>query len=237
MKNKLLVAGAIVMALGLGTRAQADEIVSFSLSGAGISASGSITFAPDTITGDPAGANNIIAISGLFSDSNVGISGVTITGLVPTVLDYGNSLATSLSRVPVQSNSLLPTDDDNSLTYDNLFYPGGAPDVCDDGLSGGYLDTFGMLITLGNGDEVNIWANGVLGGGAPNNSPFYGVAVADMTTIDNTPTYTAIDYQSSGLTMNAPEPGSFWLLGTGLLGTLALMRRVPGSRRPAPVPG
>lgn len=227
MRNKLLAAGAMVMALGFGAQAQADEIVAFSLSGAGVSGSGFISVTPDTISGDPAGANNIISISGSFSDSNVGISGASITGLVPTYPNVANApYATSLSRVPVQG-SLLPPDDGNSLTYSNLFYPYGAPDTCFDGITGGYLDVFGTLLTLDNGDEVELWSNG----GGPNNSDIYGLAVAAPTGTDgNTTLYAAIDYVSDGITMNAPEPSSLWLFGTALLGALTLTRRPAGSR-------
>jgi len=222
-----MAAGAMVMALGLSVRAQADEIVSFTLSGAGISAAGSIKFTPDTIPGDPVGANNIIAISGLFSDSNVGISDATITGLIATDPNPANApFATSLSRIPVQG-SLLPGDDNNSLTYSNLLYPGGAPDTCFDGITGGFLDVFGMLLTLNNGDVADVWSNG----GGPNDSDIYGAAVAESSVVGNTTIYTAIDYVGSGVTMNTPEPGSFWLLGTALLGALGLTRRRSDSRR------
>ncbi|HTW68631.1 MAG TPA: PEP-CTERM sorting domain-containing protein [Acetobacteraceae bacterium] len=233
MRNKLLAAGAMVMALGFGARAQAGEMASFTLSGEGISASASIMFTLDTIVGDPVGANNIISISGLFSDSNVGISNATITGLIPTDPNPANSpFATSLSRVPV-AGTLLPPDDSNSLTYSNLFYPFGAPDTCFDGITGGYFDVFGALFTLSNGDEVDVWSNG----GGPNDSAMYGVAVAEPGTVDSMTVYTAIDYVSDGVTMDAPEPGSFWLLCTALLGALAFTRRPSGPRREAPAPG
>jgi hypothetical protein len=91
-----------------------------------------------------------------------------------------------------------------------------------------------LLLTLSNGDEVDVWSNG----GGPNYADIYGVAVAAMTgTVNNTPTYTAIDYVGSGVTMNAPEPGSVWLLGSALLGVLALARRPAVSRHAVPVPG
>lgn len=226
-----MAAAAILTAVGFDAHARADEIISFSLSGEGISASGSITYAPDTIAGDPVGANNVLAISGLFSDSNVGISGATITGLIPTDPNTANSpYATSLSRIAV-AGTLLPSDDKNSLTYDNVLYRGGAPDTCFDGITGGFVDVFGLLVTLNNGDLVNLWSNG----GGPNVSPMYGVAVAEQIVIpDDAPTYTAIDYLGSGITMGVPEPASFWVLGSGLLGTLAFMRRYPRSRRSPP---
>jgi hypothetical protein len=226
VRNKLLAAGAIIVALGFGAQARANDTVSFMLYGAGISASGVITYTPDTIPNDPDGANNIIAISGLFSDSNVGISDQAITGLVPTAPNPENSpFATSLSRIPV-AGSLLPADDSNSLTYSNLFYPGGAPDTCFDGITGGFLDVFGALLTLGNGDLADVWSNG----GGPNDSDMYGVAVATVTgTVDDSPVYTAADYIGGGVTMEVPEPGSAWLLGAALLGALALTRRPPRS--------
>lgn len=108
MRNKLLTATALVMAFGFGARARADEIMTFSLSGAGISASGTITYTLDTIAGDPVGANLITGISGIFSDLNAGVSNVAITGRVATNPTTANApFATSLSRVAVEG-SLLP---------------------------------------------------------------------------------------------------------------------------------
>ncbi len=236
MRKKLLAATAAVMALSLGAPAQADEIMTFSLSGGGISASGAVTFTPDTIAGDPVGANLITGISGIFSDLNAGLSDVAITGLVATNPTTANApFATSLSRVPVQG-SLLPAHDNNSLTYSNLFYPNGAPDTCFDGITGGFLDVFGALLTLYNGDEVNLWSNG----GGANDSAMYGLALAAPSTTVGSPTvYTATDYISNGVTMDAPEPGSLWLLAPALLGalTLTLTRRAADSRRVASMRG
>ncbi len=245
MRNKLLTAAATVLAFGSGVLgfaapARAGEIMYFSLSGAGITASGLMAFTLDTIAGDPVGANNITGISGTFSDSNLGITNASITGLVPTIpttkapTTSHPAFATSLTRVSVTGNSVLPAGDSNSLTYSNLLYPNGAPDTCYDGITGGFVDVFGMLLTLSNGDELNLWSNG----GGTNDSAMYGIALASPTTVSGSPTsYTAVAYVGNGVTMDAPEPGTVWLFGSALLGVLALTKRPAGADRSASLAG
>ena len=222
MRNRLLAGGAVIAALAFGQHAQANETLPFILSGAGISGSGSVSFTPDTIAGDPIGANIITGLTGTFSDSNVGVFDQTITGLVPTSPNPLNApFATSLSYFPALG---LPSLDGGVLSYDNLIYPSeaGAPDTCFDGITGGFLDVFGALFTLANGDTVDLWSNG----GGPNSSDIYGASVVNSSG-------TAIDYVGGGVTMLLPEPGSIWLLGTGLLGALAWRRRSAASRAEA----
>lgn len=216
MTNSFMAAGAMIAVLAFGQQAQANQISSFSLSGSGIGGAGFLSFMPDPINGDPVGANVVNLLTGTFSDSNngLGISNEKITGLVPTLPNPGNApFATSLSLFPV-SGPLLPPIDGGVLSYDNLFYPFGAPDTCFDGITGGFVDVFGLLFTLADGDTVDLWSNG----GSPNDSPQYGAAVVD-------PSGAVVDYVNSGVTMQTPEPGSVWLLGAGLLGVLAWRRR------------
>ena len=111
MRKLLLAVGAVVAALAFGQQAQANGTLPFILSGAGISGSRSISFTPDMISGDPAGANIITSITGRFSDSNVGLSDVNITGLVPTSPNPANApFATSLSYFSVSGPLLPPID-------------------------------------------------------------------------------------------------------------------------------
>ncbi len=107
-----------------------------------------------------------------------------------------------------------------SLSYDNLFYPAGSPPSATDyPFGGGLLDIYGLLFTLGNGDVVNLWSNGVPPGGSLD----YGVAVANAST--------SLDYVGGSVAVS-PEPGSFWLLATGLLGMAFWLR--PGVRDSLP---
>jgi hypothetical protein len=106
------------------------------------------------------------------------------------------------------------------LSYDDLFYPAGSPQTASDyPFHGGFLDIYGLMFTIAGGDVVNFWSDGDFGTGAT-----YGAAVTDGRNV--------LDYADPGVLV--PEPGSIWLLGTGLLGALAWRRR---SGRVMPVRG
>lgn len=229
MRNKLLATASLAVALAFGPQAQADMIIPFAVSGDGLSASGSFTITPDPTSGDPAGGYAITGVSGTFSDSNVGLSDVAMTGVVADLdNEKGNQYAASLSRMGVDANGLLPMHDNNSLTYDNLFYPDGAPDVCNDDVLGGFLDVLGAFLTLNNGDVINLWADS----GTSATSILYGFALAAPEQGDFA--YKAIDYSPNTLTMTAREPASLWLFATALLGGLAFSRRPRRAGQAAP---
>ncbi len=217
VKYELLAAGAVIAALACGPQARADAIA-FGFSGAGVGGSGLLTFVPDTVVGDPSGAYTITNISGTFSDSNVPISNVEITGLAPVnpvSPPLGAPIPASLSYLSVVN----PPPLDSAISYDNLYYPDGSPITCPGyPLAGGFLDVYGALFTLSNNDVVDLFSNGE-GPGTPLS---YGVGVVNEAS-------TVIDYQSSGVSMGVPEPGSFWLLGAGLLGVLGWRKRPAGS--------
>jgi len=71
------------------------------------------------------------------------------------------------------------------------------------------------MFSIGGGRVVDLWSNGVFGSGAAD----YGVAVAT--------TDMALDYVSGEVVASAPEPGSLWVLSSGLLGLLLARRRRP----------
>ena len=67
------------------------------------------------------------------------------------------------------------------------------------------------MFNIGGGEVADFWSNGAGSNGVVD----YGVAVA-------TPSL-ALDYVTGGVSV--PEPGSLWLLVSGMLGVLAWRRR------------
>jgi PEP-CTERM motif len=216
LKKNLFAAGVVIATLTLGLRANADT-VSFGFSGAGVSGSGTLTFGMDPVQGDPNGAYAITEITGTFSDATLNITNEAITGLVAINpgIPQGAPFPASLTVLNVTGLA-------STISYDNLFYPGGSPITCTDYPgAGGFLDIYGVLFTLANGDAVDFWSNGTFAEGPPLS---YGVAVANSA-------MSVVDYQSGGIAAFAvPEPGSLGLLAVGLLGTLTCRFRLTSLR-------
>lgn len=237
MRYKIWSALPLIGALAIASQAQA---YTFTLSGEGMSASGTFTVGPDSHAGaafggaptpsgpgfvglaDPTNALAITGAAGTFSDSNIGISGVSITGVVannylphfapdPTI-PYSFSWWTG-AGFPAAFPATL-------LSYDNLFYPGlGSPVTCTGVPAGGLLDNYGMMVTLSNGDVLDIWSDGGTG------NTIYGAAVASTSAI--------LDYQDpfpgnsdwngpaslNNLTFAAvPEPSTWAMMVVGFAG-------------------
>ncbi|MGH7066179.1 MAG: PEP-CTERM sorting domain-containing protein [Acetobacteraceae bacterium] len=228
VRNATLIAAAVA-ALALVPQARADGIPSttivfsfggLSAGGGTIGGSGTFTLTQDTVAGDPAGAYAISGISGTFSDSNSAValdneaisSIVPINPVVPTPADV---FVGSFSRYAASTTATF-------VSYDDLFYPGGSPIVCDGyPFSGGFLDVYGLLFTLNNGDVVDLWSNG----DPPASDAFYGAYLLSSTgnVLDNSPLDPGGD--PSGIAARVPEPGSLVLLATGLLGLGLVVRR------------
>jgi hypothetical protein len=206
MNYKIAVSAAALLSAFLSPAAYAGTF-QFGLDGSGVTGDITLTYGTATDATYPQ-AYEVTGISGTFSDSNIGISNATITGpvsLSPAKPESGNTLTPAdFSKLAVTG---LPAQSNGAISFDNLFYPKGSPQTATDyPFSGGFLDIYGLLFNLGNGDVVNVFSNGIV---PPSSSPDYGAVVASPAM--------ALDYVAGGVTAATPEPDTFALLATGLL--------------------
>ena len=230
MTSKIPFAAAILAASFYASSAQA-QVAAYNLSGSGISGSVSITYAANPNTGtlgtspnlhDPVGSYVISGVTGTFSDSNIGLSNVAITGYVPShpgSPTADNLLAPhSFGFFPVTNGVPGPGGVAPGFSYDNLYYPGGSPQTASDyPFFGGVLDIYGLVFTLANNDSVDLWSNGNTPGGLN-----YGAGVTDGTSV--------LDYASPVFLTAVPEPATWAMMLVGFGGMGVAMRR---KRNPA----
>jgi hypothetical protein len=252
MKTDILTSGAMLVMLAFGSHANASPVrINFSAAfGSGYV---DLTLAPDPDASsnyqptysdsdaasnispplspyDPAGAQHITGASGMFSS---GGGDVAITGIIatsPGVAPPGELLPKSFSWLVA---------DGNPHSYDNLFYANGSPLVCPPvgptpyTFYGGFLDIFGVMFALDNGDVLGLWSDGLVpanafGPGTPGEAGVtYGLTLFTAAAGGG---YAEGPSQFAGVTASVPEPDSIWLFGAGMLGLFA-WRRSAESRR------
>ena len=181
---------AVSMALTATGVAMAAPLT-FSISGPGITASGTFTYSEINLASygsvpGYAGAWKIDGVTGTFADSTLGISG-NFVGVMPASMDYtsiprpaGYPASTDLPNRGVIEGTNLTF---NKISYDNIIYPGGdSPNTCPNYYSygGGLLDLFGLLLNVdssGGPFFVNIWSNGNLNNSSNPLGLDYGIAI------------------------------------------------------------
>ena len=211
MKKTLWVMAALA-GMALVSRADAATIP-IQFSGPGVSGSLVLTIGTTTDAKYP-NALEVTGISGTFSDTNISpaIVNVPVGPLIPVnnaTPEVGNDLAPhDFSRFAVASG--LPAVNNGFLTYDNLFWPGGAPPTASDfDGAGGFLDIYGLMFSIGGGIVVDLFDNGV----SPTTGADYGgygvgVANSDM----------ALDYVAGGVSASTPEPSTWAMMPLGFAG-------------------
>ncbi|HEY2051818.1 MAG TPA: PEP-CTERM sorting domain-containing protein [Caulobacteraceae bacterium] len=232
MFTRFVAAGALAAAAVLASSAQA-AVSHFEFSGGGVSGSGWFTIVPDVSppdpnplcgeTGqnpcraDPSSAWKITGVTGTFSDPVKGITNAAITGLIP--ISPANERDPTFDPAVPTSLSFIDISPGNYLSYDNLFFPSGAPIVCAFPFTGTFVDPFGAAFTVAGGNIVTLWGDGdYLGPGTTT----YGAAVVQGSN--------ELFYQFSGINGGVPEPATWGLM---LLGVSVLGARLRAGRRPA----
>lgn len=213
MKKLSLVVFALATALAFVPAAKAD---SFNYEIAGVNFSADLTLTT---------ADGTVSVPG--PDSLVDINAYIVT-FVSGTFDITNGPSESFSATPtVPANNgagAYNLTSNYGFLWDNLLYP--------ENPANGILDYGGILIAFANGYDLNLFS-GSFGSGAPGNGYFYFADNGNYYS-NNPVTDGNSGPASDGLT-GAPEPGSLFLFGTGLLAMALVHYRVAIGLKSQPV--
>lgn len=214
MRKEFLVSATLLLTASLPWPANASTF-DFSFVGPGVTGTIQLTYGTAT-DAKYSNAFEVTGISGTFSDSNHGLNIVNTPILSLEPINYATPEPTNLLAPHDFSKFLVATGTSHGqLTYDNLFWPGGSPQTASSyPPHGGFLDIYGLLFDIGGGRVVDFWSDGDANG--VGTGPIYGVSVATSAA--------ALDYVRGGVSIT-PEPGTFVMLGSGIIGLAGVLRR------------
>jgi hypothetical protein len=211
MKKALWIAAALA-GMAVGEARAATTPIYFS--GPGVSGSLVITYGPAT-DAKYSNAFEITGISGTFTDTNISPNIVDAPVCPLVAINHATPEPSNLlapkdfSRFAVAAG--LPAINNGFLTYDNLFWPSGAPPTASDYPgAGSFLDIYGLMFSIGTNEVVDLFSNGVGFGLEPGSPAVFGVAVATAST--------SLNYVANGVTASTPEPSTWAMMILGVAG-------------------
>jgi hypothetical protein len=217
MKKLSLALFALAMALATVPEAQAD---SFYYKIDGVNFSADLTFT----TGDAP-----VIVPGPNSSNVTAYIVTSVAG----IFDIVNGPSETFGATPTESansgaNAYNPTtSSDGQFLFDNLLYPENAHT----GTGSGILDAGGILFKFDGGYELNLFS-GSFGEGAPSDPNAFYFADNGVYHSNNNPILTDGNAPAPDDLTSAPEPGSLFLFGSGLL-CLALVLYRRNVKRPS----